>query len=138
MDIPKRLGRSKALDAAVAALLSAHSNYVGHQKSASPEALSRYSHAIRTLRLCLDNRSQACTAETLCTVTLLLLCQVSNRHSKSRYTMLTFVQGFLGVHEGLRTSHCEGAVQIMKARGFYDRNDEFERKLLLALREAVV
>jgi hypothetical protein len=137
-DIPKRLGRSKALDAAVAALVSAHSNYVACQKFVSPEALSRYSHAITTLRLCLDDRTQACTAETLCAVTLLPLCQVINCPSKSKWPVLMFVQGFLGVHEGLRTSHCEGAVQILKVRGFYDRNNEFERKLLLALRGSVV
>jgi hypothetical protein len=42
------------------------------------------------------------------------------------------------MYEGLWATHCEGAAQILKIRGFYDKNDEFERKLLLALRGSVV
>lgn len=46
---------------------------------------------------------------------------------------------FNGVYEGFfATSRCEGAAQILKVRGYYDKNDEFERKLLLALCGSVV
>ena len=51
--------------------------------------------------------------------------------------MLT-IQSLNGV-EGLKwTGHCEGAAQILKARGFYDRNDDFERKILVTIRAPVV
>jgi hypothetical protein len=42
------------------------------------------------------------------------------------------------VYEGSWSSHCEGAAQILKVRGYYDRNNDFECKLLLALRGSVV
>lgn len=78
-DIPKRLGRSDALDAAVDALVYAHSHYASGRKELCPEVLRRYSHAIATLRISLDDPLQARTANTLCAVTLLLLCHVCHR-----------------------------------------------------------
>ena len=73
-DIPKRLGSNAALDASVNVLTSAFSSLYTRQQSLM--TLSRYVNALKTLRHCLNDPSQACTANTLCAVYLLLICQV--------------------------------------------------------------
>jgi hypothetical protein len=119
-DIPKRLGRNGALDASVRALTEAHLDFCS-RRPASPKALVRYSSALRTLRFYLDEPAKACTTETLCAVMVLLICQ-----------------GFLGNNGFCWTGHCEGAAQILKARRYYDPNDEFECKLFITIRAPVV
>jgi hypothetical protein len=76
-DIPQRLGRSEALDAAVDALVCAHSSFAGPGREVSPMSLRKYSDAIATLRVCLNDANQASSADTLCAVTLLMICHVS-------------------------------------------------------------
>ena len=76
-DIPQRLGRSEALDAAVNALVCAHSDFAGPGKEVSPMSLRKYSDAIAILRVCLNDANQASSADTLCAVTLLMICHVS-------------------------------------------------------------
>ena len=75
-DVPRRLGINKALDASVAALLSAHSSLCSHRR-VGIEGLTKYSHALMILREYLDDPVTACASETLCAVMLLLICQVS-------------------------------------------------------------
>lgn len=75
-DIPARLGSNEALDSSVKALTAAHSSYC-LQHRATPDALVKYSAALRTLRFYLDDPVKACSSETLCAVMLLLICQVS-------------------------------------------------------------
>ncbi|KAE8444367.1 hypothetical protein EG329_000567 [Mollisiaceae sp. DMI_Dod_QoI] len=123
-DIPRRIGTNEALDAAVAALVSAHSTLASRRVTdgqVSFGSLAKYSYALKTLRLYLNDRSRARKAETLCAVMLLLICQ-----------------SFLGTHTGCRSAHGEGAAQIIKARSYYDTQDEFECKLLLSLRGPVL
>lgn len=123
-DIPRRIGTNEALDAAVAALVSAHSSLGSHRGTGSfvpVEGLVAYSRAIRTLRIYLDDSARARTAETLCAVMLLLICQ-----------------GFLGTCGGRGSTHGEGAAQILKARAYFDTRDDFECKLLLTLRGPVL
>ncbi|KFY08359.1 hypothetical protein V492_06301 [Pseudogymnoascus sp. VKM F-4246] len=119
-DIPKRLGRNKALDTAVMALTASHSSFCLRQR-ATPETLMKYSVALRTLRFYLDDTAKACSSETLCAVMLLLICQ-----------------GFLGISDIGWTGHCEGAALILKARRYYDPKDDFESKLHLSLRAPVI
>ncbi|KAL5348176.1 hypothetical protein ACLOAV_006656 [Pseudogymnoascus australis] len=119
-DIPARLGRNEALDSSVRALTAAHSSYCLYGR-ASPEALVKYSTALRVLRFYLDDPFKARSSETLCAVMLLLICQ-----------------GFHGMTEMSVTGHCEGAAKILKARRYYDRNDAFESKLHLSLRAPVI
>ena len=76
-DIPQRLGRSEALDAAVEALVCAHSTFAGPGREVSPKSLRKYSNAIATLRVCLDDATQASSADTLCAVSVLMICHVS-------------------------------------------------------------
>lgn len=73
-DIPKRLGSNIALDASVNVLTSAFSSLYTHRQSVT--TLSKYVNALKALRICLDDPSQAWTANTLCAVYLLLICQV--------------------------------------------------------------
>jgi hypothetical protein len=123
-DIPRRLGTNEALDAAVAALLSSHSSLNirrGTGELIPIEAMSKYTHALKTLRITLGNPELAREANTLCAVMLLLICQ-----------------SFIGTYVGGWSSHGEGAAQIIKARAYYDTRDEFECKLLLSLRGPVL
>ncbi|KAH8701567.1 hypothetical protein BGW36DRAFT_371117 [Talaromyces proteolyticus] len=119
-DIPQRLGINEALDGAVYAVTAAHSSFCLY-KDISIEALSRYSRALQMLRLCLDDPIKAATSETLCAVMLLLICQA-----------------FIGTGGRSFTGHCEGAAQILKARGYSTPKDEFEAKLILSLRGPVL
>lgn len=121
-EIPRRIGKNKALDAATAALVSAHSNIVPYKaSSAAPEALAKYSHGLKTLRDHLSDPLLARTSETLCAVNVLFICS-----------------GLLGRNEGRWSGHGEGAAQILKARGYYNGDDEFERWIMLSLRGSVL
>ena len=122
-DIPKRIGRNEALDTAVTALLSTHSALRLRKESNRPiavEVFQKYSHAIKTLREYLDIPARAREVDTLCAVSLLLICS-----------------SFFGT-QGNRSYHGEGAAQILKARTYYDPKDDFEQKLLLCLRGPVL
>jgi hypothetical protein len=75
-DVPRRLGSNEALDTSADALASAHLSYCTH-RVVSVEVLRKYSNALSKLRICLDDPMKACTSDTLCAVSLLLICQVS-------------------------------------------------------------
>ncbi|KAF2185308.1 hypothetical protein K469DRAFT_726837 [Zopfia rhizophila CBS 207.26] len=119
-DVPRRLGTNEALDASVMALVDAHSNFCSY-RGVTTSVLIKYSRALNKLRVCLDDPIKACASETLCAVMLLLICQ-----------------GFIGINKGRFTGHCEGAAQILKARRYFNAQDDFECKLVLTLRGPVV
>ncbi|KAI6913145.1 hypothetical protein KC318_g1536 [Hortaea werneckii] len=119
-EIPQRLGKNKALDAAVAALVSAHSN-VCCKRKATPQTLVKYSLALEALKSSLDCVHEASSSETLCAIMVLLICQ-----------------NFLGVPAGQWTGHCEGAAHILRARGFRKPLDRFESRLLMSARGSLV
>ncbi|RMY02378.1 hypothetical protein D0868_07994 [Hortaea werneckii] len=106
-EIPQRLGKNKALDAAVAALVSAHSN-VCCKRKATPQTLVRYSCALEALKSSLDCVHEASSSETLCAIMVLLICQ-----------------NFLGVPAGQWTGHCEVEGIFNPAIHFTD--DEWRR-----------
>jgi hypothetical protein len=62
------------LDASATALVCAYPAVYSRQPSR--EALTRYGHALRVLRLSLDNPSSENIVETLCAIYFLLICQV--------------------------------------------------------------
>lgn len=89
-DLPQRLGRNKALDASIAALTSAHTDFCTNRQELSPQTLQAHGLALSNVRICLSDPEVAAMPETLCAVYLLLICQVSlpipvsspsNRHS---------------------------------------------------------
>lgn len=73
--IPQRLGSNEALDASVQALTSAHHSLI--VRGSQVEARARYGRAMKALRQCLQDSTQAFTSSTLCAIYLLLICQVS-------------------------------------------------------------
>lgn len=78
-EIPRHMNENEALDAAVNALVCAHSNFCTRSE-VSAETLRSYSHALRSLRKSLDNSNTASAPETLCAIMLLLICQVSDKY----------------------------------------------------------
>jgi hypothetical protein len=118
-DVPRRIGSNEALDRAVDALTTAHAGFCTRQPI-SVEALAKYSHALRTLRVYLDDPLQASASSTLCAVMILLLCQT-----------------FMGNNAQI-SGHAQGAASILKARKNFGPRDDFERKLFLSLRGSVV
>lgn len=119
-DVPARIGRNSALDAAVEAVVVAHADFCSF-RPIQISFLLKYSRALESLRKMLDDPLKARSSETLCSAMMLLICQ-----------------GLVGACEGLWTGHCEGAAQILKARGPRDAQDDFENKLLLSLRGPVL
>lgn len=121
-DVPRRLGANEALDRSVEALAAAHAGFCGLSRTgATVEALTKYSQALRTLRVYLDDRVHAQTSNTLCAVMILLICQL-----------------FLGQSNQCWSGHAEGATQILRARKRHKPRDLFEQKLFLSLRGSIV
>lgn len=74
--IPCRLGTNSALDAASIAFTSAFPSVCAQQVSPTPETLSSYIHALKTLRISLSDSTKRFTIETLCAIYLIMICQV--------------------------------------------------------------
>jgi hypothetical protein len=74
--VPQRLGRSAALDAAAKVVVAAHRSHCISRRRASPNVLVQYSRALTQLRLALHDIVTAQSIETLCAITLLLVSQV--------------------------------------------------------------
>ncbi|GFF24757.1 uncharacterized transcriptional regulatory protein C1327.01c [Aspergillus udagawae] len=120
-EVPRRLGTNDALDRAVDAVTSAHTDFCNRQPG-SVQALTKYSAALRTLRVYLDDPVHAQETNTIAAVMILLICQ----------TILgqTTTQQWSG--------HCEGATQILKARKNFGPRNEFEAKIYMSLRGSVL
>lgn len=74
-ELPRRLGRNKALDASVNALTAVFPTL--YLQEPSSEMLAAYVYALRCLRINLADRATAQTPETLCAIYLITLCQAS-------------------------------------------------------------
>lgn len=120
-DIPRRLGRSAALDAATNALVAAHSGFCAGDLASNPSVWGKYSQALTMLRHDLDDVTKARSSESLCAVML-----------------LSVVQLLIDPGSGNLVGHTEGAATIMKSRGFVTPDDDFEKLLTLTLRGPVV
>ncbi|KAK4499327.1 hypothetical protein PRZ48_009840 [Zasmidium cellare] len=107
--LPQRLGTNRALDAATSALISVHSGVCKGQLG-DVDTAKLYSKGLATLRLCLCIPSEASSIE-------------------------TNFGGFDGQHW---TSHCNGAVQLLRLRDGSKSRDEFEDQVLHSLRGSVI
>lgn len=119
-DVPRRLGTNEALDRAVDALTTGHTDFCV-TRTPSLKALIKYSQAPYTLRVYLDDSFHAQSSNTLAAVMILLICQM-----------------FLGQLNQCWSGHAEGAAMILKARRHFGPRDPFETKLFLSLRGSVV
>lgn len=119
-DVPRRLGANEALDRAIDVLTESHAD-VCNKRVGSVAALTKYSSALRTLRVYLEDPHHARDSNTLCAVMVLLIAQM-----------------FLGTTNQVWSGHTEGAAQILRARRSFGPRDEFERKLFMSLRGSVV
>ncbi|KAK8852248.1 Zn(II)2Cys6 transcription factor [Apiospora arundinis] len=96
--IPQRLGANAALDTATSALICAHKN-ICCGLSATQESLTRYSKAVSTLRVSLEDTEIAHSIDMIGAAIILIMCQNLNGLSQKDWS-----------------SHCEGAVCILCAR----------------------
>lgn len=80
LDVPKRLGTNKALDAAVKSLLSAYTDMCVDKTRVSSKTLTLYGKAVSSLRSCLDDAETASTTETLSAVYMIIVQQASAQH----------------------------------------------------------
>ncbi|KAF2096262.1 hypothetical protein NA57DRAFT_67772 [Rhizodiscina lignyota] len=113
-DIPKRLGTNDALDAAVGAISAAYSSIYTRQRSV--ETFSRYGHALRTLRVCLNDHKKSHSVDTLCAIYLIMVCQ-----------------GFIGRRDDQETRHGEGMALILNTIGSRETQGSFEGSMLFTL-----
>lgn len=86
-DVPRRLGKNAALDAAATSLALSHVRYSTGREDAAPEELKAYVNALSVLRRCLDDPVVARDANTLCAVMLLLFSQVHCHQISQSQTM---------------------------------------------------
>lgn len=74
--IPRRLGRSAALDAATSALVTAHAGFCTGDLASNPTVWGKYSRALTVLRNDLNDVTKARSSESLCAVMVLSIVQV--------------------------------------------------------------
>jgi hypothetical protein len=83
-EIPRRLGRSEALDASVRALTTAYPSV--HSRRFTSDMYRSYGEALRHLRRALGDPATATSVETLCAVYLVMICQVRVACSATLHT----------------------------------------------------
>ncbi|KAF7719629.1 Fungal Zn(2)-Cys(6) binuclear cluster domain-containing protein [Penicillium ucsense] len=120
-EIPRRLGSNEALDRAAEALTSAHADLCSRQHG-KMQTLAKYTAALRTLRVYLEDPVHAHQTNTFAAVMLLLIC----------HTMI-------GQRNSVEWSgHAHGAIQILKARRNLRPRDPFEAQMQLSLSGTVL
>ncbi|KAK6428618.1 hypothetical protein LTR95_015238 [Oleoguttula sp. CCFEE 5521] len=107
-EVPRRLGVSPSMDAAIEALVHAHHD-ICQQKPVSVIFVQKYGKALRTLRQALQDEEIARRPETLAAVMILV--------------------------SGASTN---GAVALMRARGLHKATDDFERVMVVSLSTSVL
>ncbi|KAJ5414734.1 hypothetical protein N7509_001361 [Penicillium cosmopolitanum] len=118
-DIPRRLGSSSALDAAVKALVTAYPYF--HDRDFPPEALMYYGRSLRSLRDTLDDPTEARSVNTLCAVYLITICQ-----------------SWLGKYDDQLASHGEAIAHLLKMSDFTQIKSNFERDIIITLTVPVI
>lgn len=79
-NLPRRIGSSPALDAAIGAVTSAVKALRTRQNY--PDAIARYVKGWKALRTCLSDPVQTKSIHTVCAIYLMMICQVS--HPRTR------------------------------------------------------
>lgn len=156
-DLPRRLGRNKALDASIGALTALFPRL--YLAETSRGMLAAYVHALECLRYTLADRATAQTPETLCAIYIITLCQASIvlplsndlfprmlAHcwsgvvvaSLSRLTELPSVKGWIGGTDDPPVAHSEAVMHILNCIAINGWRGHFENQLFLTLAVSVV
>ncbi|KAL8999564.1 MAG: hypothetical protein Q9169_001653 [Polycauliona sp. 2 TL-2023] len=120
-ELPRRLGVSEALDAAVDTLATAHAFFCAGNLKPGPHVLAKHAYSLAVLRRDLNDVVKARTPETLAAIMVISISQV-----------------FVDPSQGDACTHTNGATRLLTSRGFAEPRDDFERQLLLTLRGSVV
>ena len=86
-EIPRRLGTNEALDSALRALISAHSDICTRSRVSSLSVM-RYNQSVECLRVSLYDSVKARSPESICAAMVLLMCQVFSTVTWSSRLML--------------------------------------------------
>jgi hypothetical protein len=135
-DIPSRLGTSDALDAAVNAFTVTFSSIYSYRRPV--EVMSSYGRALEALRMSLYDPIESRSANTICAVYLVTLCQVSSEKSMRDMLALTSLKGWIGRRDDHYPHHMRALAYLVNARASQDWEDSFERDLMITLTRAVV
>ncbi|KAH7372138.1 hypothetical protein BKA64DRAFT_689172 [Cadophora sp. MPI-SDFR-AT-0126] len=112
-DIPRRIGTNAALDASVRAITSTYSAV--HTRNKTVESLEHYVDALEVLRNTLNDPVEAGSANTLCAMYLMMVCQ-----------------GWVGDKDDC-TSHGEAFAYLLSTVQPQDFQATFEDELLMTL-----
>ncbi|KAF2423717.1 hypothetical protein EJ08DRAFT_672424 [Tothia fuscella] len=113
-DIPGRLGSNAVLDASVSALTTSYAAFSKRQENA--ETYANYTHALKALRLCLDNPAQKDKVNILCAIYMLIICQT-----------------WIGKRDDHKLSHGEVVAHLLNSTSPQDWRGDFEIQLLVTL-----
>ncbi|CAO1603077.1 hypothetical protein XANCAGTX0491_006670 [Xanthoria calcicola] len=119
--LPRHLGISEALDAAVDALVTAHTSFCAGNLKPSREVLTKHAHCLCILRRDVSDVHKARTSETLAAIMVTSITQL-----------------FVFPSQAGGCTHTNGATRLLRSRGFAKPRDDFERLLMLTLRGPVV
>ncbi|KAH6651320.1 hypothetical protein F5144DRAFT_559120 [Chaetomium tenue] len=118
-DLPRRLGRNKALDASIGALTALFPSL--YRAETSRGMLSAYVYALECLRYTLADRATAQTPETLCAIYIITICQ-----------------GWIGGTDDPPVSHSEAVMHILNCIAVNGWRGRFENQLFLTLAVSVI
>ncbi|KAA8568882.1 hypothetical protein EYC84_007861 [Monilinia fructicola] len=111
--IPRRLGTSAALDAAVRAVATSYSSI--YSRGTSVEAFESYGRGLRALRVSLNDPREASSANTICAFYLMMICQ-------------TWM-----AQRGENPDHGEVLIYLLNAAAAQEWTGSFETELLVTL-----
>jgi hypothetical protein len=135
-DIPRRLGTNEALDASVYALVTAFP-WV-HSRRQSTEMVNRYMRALKSLRVYLNDTDKAQSPNALCTIYLVMICQVGSGSMHMTKRRLTCIKGWIGKQDDHYPSHAEAIAHLLRATASQNWQDSFETEMRATLCAIVV
>ncbi|KAJ5577479.1 uncharacterized protein N7459_006443, partial [Penicillium hispanicum] len=118
-DIPRRLGTSQALDAAVKALVASYPFF--HDRDFPPEALMYHGRSLSVLRESLNDPAEARSANVLCAVYLITICQ-----------------SWIGTYDDKLTSHGEAIAHLLRIANLENCKCDFQRNVIVTLSVPVI
>ncbi|KAL4810815.1 hypothetical protein BDV18DRAFT_155427 [Aspergillus unguis] len=117
--LPRRIGSSTALDAAIGAVTSAVKALRTRQNY--PDAMTRYVRGWKALRTCLSDPEQTKSIHTVCAIYLMMICQ-----------------SWVGRPDDHFANHGEILAQILNAAVSQAGNGQFEDNMIVTLSMPVV